>query len=129
MPPHGVHYRSAIARMFRQCGKGKALYFEESRFVNLSVYSFMFSFRKDLQMFGKLKNQELRVEQQFLTLIGYSRHVIRQTYTVESQYDEGPKISQNMFTIMRFCYIRALFHMFYYHGVMNIVCYTGDFVT
>ncbi|KAL9952201.1 hypothetical protein ACROYT_G039416 [Oculina patagonica] len=31
MPPHGVHYRSAIARMFRQCGKGKALYFEESR--------------------------------------------------------------------------------------------------
>ena len=32
MPPHGTIYRSAIARMFRQCGKGKALFFEESRF-------------------------------------------------------------------------------------------------
>jgi len=35
MPPHGAIYRSAIARMFRQCGKGKALFFEESRFVGL----------------------------------------------------------------------------------------------
>ena len=33
MPPQGAAYRAAIARMFRQCGKGKALYFEESRFV------------------------------------------------------------------------------------------------
>ena len=32
MPPHGTLYRSAIARMFRQCGKGKALFFEDTRF-------------------------------------------------------------------------------------------------
>ncbi|KAK2567406.1 ATP-dependent RNA helicase TDRD9 [Acropora cervicornis] len=31
MPPHGALYRSAIARMFRQCGKGKALFFEDTR--------------------------------------------------------------------------------------------------
>ncbi|KAJ7352991.1 hypothetical protein OS493_032930 [Desmophyllum pertusum] len=31
MPHHGALYRSQIARMFRQCGKGKALFFEESR--------------------------------------------------------------------------------------------------
>lgn len=31
MPPHGALYRAAIARLFRQCGKGKALYFEDSR--------------------------------------------------------------------------------------------------
>ncbi|XP_020627811.1 putative ATP-dependent RNA helicase TDRD9 [Orbicella faveolata] len=37
MPPHGALYRSAIARMFRQCGKGKALYFEESRLVDPSL--------------------------------------------------------------------------------------------
>ena len=39
MPPHGALYRSAIARMFRQCGKGKALFFEDTRFgkFNLSL--------------------------------------------------------------------------------------------
>ena len=41
MPPHGALYRSAIARMFRQCGKGKALYFEESRLVALSLRSLL----------------------------------------------------------------------------------------
>ena len=32
MPRHGALYRSAIDRMFRQCGKGKALFFEDTRF-------------------------------------------------------------------------------------------------
>ncbi|XP_048586381.1 ATP-dependent RNA helicase TDRD9 isoform X1 [Nematostella vectensis] len=31
MPPNGAMYKSSIARLFRDCGKGKALYFEESR--------------------------------------------------------------------------------------------------
>ena len=37
MPHHGALYRSQIARMFRQCGKGKALFFEDSRFVGLQI--------------------------------------------------------------------------------------------
>lgn len=41
MPPHGAIYRSAIARMFRQCGKGKALFFEESRFVGFAWVSIL----------------------------------------------------------------------------------------
>lgn len=31
MPAHGALYRSQIARLFRSCGKGKALYFEDTR--------------------------------------------------------------------------------------------------
>lgn len=37
MPPHGALYRSAIARMFRQCGKGKALFFEDTRFGKFDI--------------------------------------------------------------------------------------------
>ncbi|CAH3166074.1 unnamed protein product [Porites lobata] len=31
VPPHGALYKSAIARLFRECGRGKAIYFEDTR--------------------------------------------------------------------------------------------------
>lgn len=37
MPAHGALYRSQIARLFRSCGKGKALYFEDTRLVMKTV--------------------------------------------------------------------------------------------
>ena len=32
VPPHGALYKSAIARLFRGCGRGKAIYFEDTRY-------------------------------------------------------------------------------------------------
>ena len=34
--------------------------------------------------------------------------------TVEPQFNEGPREWQNVFAVKRFCYIKVLFHIFYY---------------
>ena len=39
VPSHGALYKSAIARLFRECGRGKAIYFEDTR------YNFCWTFR------------------------------------------------------------------------------------
>ena len=44
---------------------------------------------------------------------------------VETQYDEGPRDWQKLFTMRRFCYTEFLFHI---TRIKKIVCYTEDFV-
>ena len=44
VPPHGALYKSAIARLFRECGRGKAIYFEDTR------YNFCCTFRDLLSL-------------------------------------------------------------------------------
>ena len=41
----------------------------------------------------------------------------RHGYKVEPQYNEGPRDWQNAFAIMRFRYIKVLFHIFHYDWV------------
>ena len=44
---------------------------------------------------------------------------------METQYDEGPRDWQKLFTMRRFCYTEFLFHI---TRIKKIVCYTEDFV-
>ena len=50
VPPHGALYKSAIARLFRECGRGKAIYFEDTRYNFCRTFrltiSFVFSLAK-----------------------------------------------------------------------------------
>ena len=46
---------------------------------------------------------------------GYSIIIIIITSTVKPQYNKGRREWQNLFAIMRFCYIEVLFHLFYYY--------------
>lgn len=53
MPQYGAQYKAAIARMFRDCGRGKALYFEETRSVNEihtnKIYTYLQSIQPSIQ--------------------------------------------------------------------------------
>ena len=52
--------------------------------------------------------------------------IIMQDVTVEPPYNEGPRDWQNLFGIMRFCYIKVLLHILYYQwGKENRSLYRG----
>ena len=49
---------------------------------------------------------------------------------IETQDNEGPRVWQNLFTVMRFCYFGGFFSyiLLLLHGVKKIICYTEDFL-
>ena len=43
---------------------------------------------------------------------------------MEPQYNEGGRDWQNLFALIRFCYIKVLFYIFTFTGLEKIVHYT-----
>ena len=59
----------------------------------------------------------------------FHQYCVCDTFTVEPQFNEGPRDWQSLFILTRFCYIGVLFHIYFsVIGVKKIVHYINYFV-
>lgn len=75
MPQYGAQYKAAIARMFRDCGRGKALYFEETRSVNSN------SHQQNLHLIARTLSHKKKVLLSILNYLDVHDHSFVKVYS------------------------------------------------